>query len=119
MVFGSADSSIYCLHARTGRLLWRVKTGDPVLASPVITGGPVYIGSSDLTFRALDLATATGRVAFVGTTLGQVYALDVSGRRVRWVYQLGPDMLNTPRVVGRGRVLLRSVDGRLALLSSR
>lgn len=55
VVFGSADSSIYCINAKTMALVWKVKTGAEVLGSPSIDSGIVYIGGSDRRFRAIDL----------------------------------------------------------------
>jgi outer membrane protein assembly factor BamB len=54
--------------------------------------------------------------AFFGTTFGQVYAIDVAAQRVRWVYRLGNEMVNTPCAVKRRGVLVSSSDGKLALL---
>lgn len=60
----------------------------------------------------------TPQLAVFGTTFGSVYAVDVVQQRVRWCYALGTDMVNTPRVVKRGRVLVSSADGQLALLAA-
>jgi outer membrane protein assembly factor BamB len=59
-----------------------------------------------------------GSMAFVGTELGHVFALDMAAQRVRWVYKLGNNMLNSPCVAKRGQLLVSSVDGELALLAS-
>ncbi|MDF7813972.1 PQQ-binding-like beta-propeller repeat protein [Hymenobacter sp. YC55] len=59
-----------------------------------------------------------GKLAFFGTTFGKVYAVDLPTQRVRWVYALGSDMVNTPRVLGRRGVLVSSSDGKMALLAS-
>jgi outer membrane protein assembly factor BamB/predicted MPP superfamily phosphohydrolase len=64
------------------------------------------------------MPVCTGAMVFFGTTSGLVYAVDVARCRVRWVYSLGADMINTPRVVGRRGVLVSSADGQLALLAT-
>ena len=56
LVFGSTDGSVYGLDGATGQQRWRHKTGDMVLASPLITGAVAWIGSFDGSFRALRLA---------------------------------------------------------------
>lgn len=55
LVVGSSDTYIYCLNAKSGNLIWKVKAGKSVLASPTIFKGRVYIGASDGIFRAIDL----------------------------------------------------------------
>ncbi|RYZ54788.1 MAG: metallophosphoesterase, partial [Chitinophagaceae bacterium] len=65
IVVGSADSSVYCLDPK-GKLVWKTATGASVLGSPLIEGDVVYIGGSDHSFRALDLATGKERWAFSG-----------------------------------------------------
>ena len=66
MIFGSADSNIYCLNAETGLLEWKVKTGAEVLGSPSIEDDMVYIGGSDRTFRAIELETGEVKWKFDG-----------------------------------------------------
>ncbi len=57
MVFGSSDSSIYCLNKNTGNLNWEFNANAAVLSSPLIYDNKVFIGSSDKKFRAIDLLT--------------------------------------------------------------
>lgn len=56
LVFGSTDGYIYALGSADGALRWKVLTGDMVLASPLVTGTLVWIGSYDGNFRVLSLA---------------------------------------------------------------
>lgn len=63
VVFGSADSNIYCINAKTCKLIWKVKTGAEVLGSPSIDNYTVYIGGSDRKFRAIDLKN--GKVIWI------------------------------------------------------
>ncbi len=55
--FGSGDSYVYAVDAKSGRLRWKFKTGDVVHSSPAIANGLVYIGSWDTYFYALNAAT--------------------------------------------------------------
>jgi outer membrane protein assembly factor BamB len=81
VVFGSSDHQVYCLDAATGALRWRAATGDVVLASPLITGATVWIGSYDGSFRAL--ALADGRELWRSTFDDGVFtAAAASGDRI-------------------------------------
>ena len=74
VVVGSADGAIYGL-SPNGDLVWRYDTGDPVRSSPVIgvtaSGAEVaYVGSSDGKLFAIDVATGTRRWSFDTTPSG-------------------------------------------------
>ena len=43
--FGSFDSNVYAVSARTGSLLWSYATGSLVYGSPAVAKGVVYVGS--------------------------------------------------------------------------
>ena len=46
--FGSsANDTVTCLDAKTGRERWRVFTGGPVRLAPAVAAGKVYVGSDD------------------------------------------------------------------------
>lgn len=78
--FGSADGFVYAL-GPDGLERWRRRTGGVVLASPLLTGELLWIGSYDGRFYALDAATGAERWS---TELenGVFCAPAVSGRRV-------------------------------------
>ncbi len=44
---------MYCLEAGTGALLWKFQTNGPIVSSPAIADGVVYIGSMDHQVYAL------------------------------------------------------------------
>ena len=54
------DARIVCIDARTGDLLWEVRTGSHVESSPCIYNGRAYIGAGDDGFYCVDLAPAAG-----------------------------------------------------------
>jgi outer membrane protein assembly factor BamB len=72
LFIGSWDSYFYALDARTGRELWRFKTGaDPeihnqvgIQSSAAVANGIVYFGCRDSNFYALDAATGKERWRF-------------------------------------------------------
>ena len=78
---GTHDGRIVALDARSGAGVWEFKTGDAVIATPVVSGGRVFCGSFDGFVYALD--AATGALAWKHDTGGAVTsAVAVSGRRV-------------------------------------
>lgn len=67
---------------------------------PSFVGGGVGVGAG---------------LAFVGTTFGEVIALDVSDGREVWRAALGSEVLSTPST-GDGAVFVQTIDGRLVAL---
>lgn len=69
-------------------LLWKLKTGGPVVSSPVISEGVLYAGSNDK----------------------RLYAIDAASGRVLWEFETAGAVNSTP-LVARGRVMFLSMDG--------
>lgn len=112
IVVGSADSNVYCLDQK-GKLVWKTTTGASVLGSPLIESDVVYIGGSDHSFRALDLATGKEHWAFSGlagpvvskpvvyknaVVFGawdrNLYALDKENGTLLWKWNNGSSVIN-------------------------
>ena len=55
------DHRILALDNNSGRLLWERNLGNIVLASPIVVDGTVYIGSTNGQLEALDAATGAPR----------------------------------------------------------
>jgi len=103
-----------------GNLLLAKTMRDSVVAWQTSAGKPVPAWRFSADFGedySASMPVFTKQSAFFGTTYGRVYALDMATRRVRWVHPLGADMVNTPRVLKRRRVLVSSTDGMLTLLA--
>jgi outer membrane protein assembly factor BamB len=47
------DGFVYCLDAGTGSLLWKFQTNGPIVSTPAVQDGIVYIGSMDHQVYAL------------------------------------------------------------------
>ncbi len=94
-------------------LLWKFKTGAEVKSSAAIADGHVFIGSSDESVYAIDLATGqklwsyktggsveaapcvlAGRV-FVGSADNWLYALDAGTGELKWKYETGGQILGS------------------------
>ena len=91
--------------SQAGDLLWRYETGGGVSSSPTLTGGVVYVGSSDGYLYALDAAcgdllwkyrmtslhggvfsspTVSDGIVYVGSGDGYLYALDAATGGLLW-----------------------------------
>ena len=68
-------------------LVWKFKTGDAVMSSPVIDGGVVYVGSDD----------------------GSLYAIDAKSGKKVWSYET-EDGIEAPPTVVEGTVYVGSHD---------
>lgn len=79
-----------------GGLAWRVQTLGPVRSSPTIVGETAFIGSSD----------------------GHVYAIDVSSGDVKWRRHLSSPVMSTPAVY-RDLLLVGTYDGTMHALRTR
>ena len=53
MYFGTVNNFIYALDLITGEIKWRYKTRGPVVSSPSVEDGIVYVGSLDRKLYAL------------------------------------------------------------------
>lgn len=114
--------------------IWSTRTQGPVVASPVVADGLVYVGSRDNNFYALDSQRGTVRFTFptgnsietgavvvgnlvvFGSTDGNLYALDAASGRERWRRQLaGPirsaaNAVDNKILVGDGGGSLWAID---------
>ena len=121
--------------------LWRFKTGAEVKSSAAISGGRVFIGSSDANVYALDLRTGSrlwayatkGAVeapptivegsVFVGSTDGWLYALDAASGGLKWKYKTGAEIhgaANWTRPANGGAtwILVGSYDSKVYCIDS-
>lgn len=77
------------------RELWTYATKGPIMASPVVVGDTVFVGSRD----------------------HRLYALDAARGAQLWTYATGDRVESTPAVVG-GRVFFGSHDGKVYCLDA-
>ena len=105
VLFGSSDFFIYCLKADSGRLVWKLETGDEVRSFPAVSGELGYAACCDGKLHVLDLrqgkdaaqieldwpsgaaAAMMNGTVFVGTEGNEFLAVDLRRRRVLWRYQ--------------------------------
>jgi outer membrane protein assembly factor BamB len=87
VIFGSRDSTLYCVDAGSGEPLWKTRAGAGIGSSPVEKGG----------------------LCFVGTYAGRLLATDVDSGELRWRAATGDRIVSSPCVVG-DRVVVGSYD---------
>jgi outer membrane protein assembly factor BamB len=98
-------------------LLWNHTTGGPVLGSPAVANGLVYIGSDDNNVYALNANTGAKRwqfttggpvesspavandVVYVGSNDSNLYALNASTGALLWQFNAGGVVATAPAVV--------------------
>ncbi len=110
-----------------GKLCWRYKLG-PIMSSPAVKEGVLYLGSLDRLVTALDAFTgrfmwkfaAKGSIAcspavednvvVVGDEAGAMYALDAFNGTRKWTFRTGSPLGSSP-VVADGVVYFGANDG--------
>ncbi len=55
-------------------------------------------------------------LVFFGTKNGVVYCIDPEQRKIVWAHKIDNSMINTVRVLGKNRLVVTTMDGKLALL---
>jgi outer membrane protein assembly factor BamB len=93
VIFGSDDTHIYALHARTGEVRWRFSADAPVHAPVTLAGGTAYTASLK----------------------GTVYALDVRTGAPLWSFAAGSPVY-AALLVAEGSVLVGTTEGRVSAL---
>jgi eukaryotic-like serine/threonine-protein kinase len=103
--FGCRDRNLYALDAATGKEKWKY-TITWMNATPAVSDGVVYIGSSiptffiavdaqsgkelykiDTQFPTFSSPAIADGMAYIGTFGGKLYAIDLKEKKTAWVYQ--------------------------------
>ncbi len=122
--------------ALAGELAWTFDSTGPVLASPAVVDGRVYLPTGDRRIVALDATdgrllwefpttgpmdsspTVAEGTVFVGLRDGRLLALNADNGALRWEYETGNPIMGPP-VIHEGVVYLGSGDGFLYALDAR
>jgi eukaryotic-like serine/threonine-protein kinase len=131
---GSGDSSFYAVHAQTGILKWKTKTGGIIRSSPCVYQGIVYVGSWDGYIYAFNKADGTviwkyntqangyqnvqpsprisNGIVYCGSRSGYFYALDAINGTLIWKYSYDPNApwVESSAAVVNGVVYVGSSD---------
>jgi len=140
--FGSYDTHVYALDARTGKEVWRAssqprlgRTGT-FYANPAVAYGRVYIGATDgkmysygATSGKLRWSNGTGDFIYssaavwrqnvlVGSYDGSFYSFDAATGDVRWRFPAGGKISGSPSVIN-GVVYFSTLNGKTYGLDAR
>ncbi|MEZ5073777.1 MAG: PQQ-binding-like beta-propeller repeat protein [Solirubrobacterales bacterium] len=146
---GSFDGSLYALDPATGAERWRFRTSDHIYASAALEEGPsgetvaIYTASADGSIYKLDAAGnlvwrydtgdairsspvlgmapkgEPGRILYVGSSDGRLYAIDTRTGERRWSYDTTPrgralrdrNDLNGSPALGKRGIWIGGEDG--------
>ena len=110
----AADSYGYVvsLNRFNGKQTWSSRIGEPAKRGIVNSMKPM--GRKDLGFVSGGVGSGEGLVV-LGTTSGEVIALDAGDGSERWRSSVSSEVLSAP-AVGREQIFVQSNDGRLAAL---
>jgi len=104
VLFGSHDSTLYCLDQDDGKLIWKFKTEGPVNGSALVAGDKTFVAGCDSMLHIIEWKTgkslaqidlegqaaATAAVAgdhlYVGTMTNFVQAVDLKKQALAWSY---------------------------------
>jgi outer membrane protein assembly factor BamB len=109
---GPRHLGVYPGPAPTGidGLVWKVALGGPLIASPTLCDGVIYLGAKDGGFRAIDpadghqrwrfqadgpitaSAAVAGGLAYFQSDAGTIHAVRVSDGRLAWKRATGPNL---------------------------
>lgn len=126
------------LSMRNGRVLWRARVGRRMASSPGLDPKHGLLVTTSMTpgsVKVISMKTghvrwtvSTGRaepspvvrngLAYLGAANGNVYALDLDRKRVKWVFHSGAKITGSPALQGR-RLFVGDYAGRVFALDSR
>lgn len=112
------------------QLLWTFPTGGPVMSSPTVSNGVVYVGSNDQTIYAINTITAqqqwtfaTGStilslpavvngIVYTGASDSHLYANDAATGQPKWAFRTKSGISGSP-ALANGVVYIGSGDSHL------
>ncbi len=118
-----------------GTVVWQFETAAPIVSSPAVVQGALYLSTGDRRIVALNAGDGTliwerevtgpvdsspavaGDLVFVGLKDGGVIALAKSDGALQWEFQTG-DLIYSSPAVHRGVVYIGSTDDRLYALDA-
>jgi eukaryotic-like serine/threonine-protein kinase len=133
--FGSVDSTLYALDAKTGWVIWRYRLNKPSISTPYITENYIFTGSTSGDITCIDIRTAkevwrfstdhqvTGSPIvfkdslYCGSVDGYIYSLEYRTGRLRWKFQTEGPITGTP-IAQDETVYIGSTDHRLYALAA-
>jgi eukaryotic-like serine/threonine-protein kinase len=133
--FGSMDSTLYALDAKTGWVIWRYRLGKPSISTPFIIDNYLFTGSSSGDIICIDIRTAkevwhystdhqvTGSPivfkdsVYCGSVDGHLYSLEYRTGRLRWKFRTEGPITGTP-IAEAETIYIGSTDHMLYALAA-
>ncbi|MEA3352043.1 MAG: serine/threonine-protein kinase [Chloroflexota bacterium] len=131
--FGSLDSMLYALDAKTGWTIWQFRMKGGTISTPYVTEHFVYIGSSDGYIYCINLQsskkvwqfqtehqissspTIYKDALYCGGVDGNIYCLDYNKGHLRWKYSTGAPISSSP-IIHNDIVYIGSMNNHLYAL---
>ncbi len=130
--FPSCDTHVYALDAETGCMIWKFKTGEPTISTPLVHNGRLYFGSNDKYFYCLGLdgkliwkkylgdiiityTTAIGDKIF--TAAGRTFFCFSESGKELWRFVTGDGVFTSPTAVN-GTIFFSSYDKHIYALDA-
>lgn len=110
VIVGSCDSYIYALDRHTGRLVWKIATGGPVMASASKIGRRIPAGVDDT-----GKPTSRSASVLVGSSDGKLYAIEEVAGQTIWTFTSDGPITAAPVLYG-DRLYLTNRSGSLYVL---
>jgi outer membrane protein assembly factor BamB len=130
--FASYDGAVWAVKRSDGTCVWRIETGDAILAAPLLGPSGLYVAATDGYIYALDPATGdqknrfnsgevwttpllTDDALYVATMAGQLWKLDPKTLDTVWSAPFKADagLLTPPTLVGDNTIVVGGIGGDL------
>ncbi|MGE5531869.1 MAG: PQQ-binding-like beta-propeller repeat protein, partial [Bacteroidota bacterium] len=95
VLIGSCDSYVYALDRDTGKLIWKLSTGGPVLASASKIGRRIPAG-----LDTNGKATARSATVLCGSSDGKLYAIEEVSGQIVWTFTSDGPITAAPTLLG-------------------
>ncbi len=136
LYFGAADEYFYSVDIKTGKELWRFKTGGVITGRPAVVNDRVFFTSFDQNCYALDIETGkevwrfrakaemfdgpaySKGILIIGTKGGYIHGLDATNGKEIWMFKSGDDILSSA-TIHEGRAFIGSGDSNFYCLDSK
>ncbi|MBI5207223.1 MAG: PD40 domain-containing protein [Candidatus Firestonebacteria bacterium] len=130
----SEDGYIYAIEQDKGRLIWKFKTKDKIIAKPQIRDNILYVSSLDGNLYAIDINTGNKLLStnkewpkttyselpdkkngliYIASNDKNVYALEINSGKPFWTFTTESSGIYTEMVIYKNLLFIPSCDGNL------
>jgi len=133
VLVGSHDFFLYCIDAESGNPAWKFKTGNYINGTAAVSGKMIVFGSCDGFLYICDLngqklgaanledfipdsPAIAGKSAYVATSGGKVFRIELPGGEITWTYRAGEEgheEFTTSPAVGKDLVIVAGGSGNI------